>query len=196
MRKCIFLDRDGVLLEDKGKILKKSDIIFLDGIHEALRNFNQLGYMIILITNQPLVGRGYIDEIELRKLHDYISNNIKKESGILIDDIFYCPHHPSSEIEKYSISCNCRKPKPGMILDASLKHDIDIKESWMIGDQKNDILAGKLAGCKTIMIKSEKNNFIPLTNKETNYENALPDLKADNLVEASRMIKDLFLNIR
>jgi len=144
--KAIFLDRDGVINEDFGYVHRVEDFRFLPGVFEALRHFKALGYKLILITNQSGIGRGYYSEEDFHKLTKWMQEGLEKE-GVRLDAIYYCPHHPRQ-------GCECRKPQPGMLLQAIKEQDIDAKSSWMIGDKPSDIEAAKRAGIdNTILLE-------------------------------------------
>tara|TARA_B100000795_G_C22800203_1_gene441461 strand:- start:2719 stop:3237 length:519 start_codon:yes stop_codon:yes gene_type:complete len=145
--KVIFLDRDGVINKDTGYLYKISDFQFLDGIFDACKHFNKIGYKIIIITNQSGIQRGYFSTNDFEILTIWIIEQFKKKN-ISILDVFFCPHGPSSK-------CDCRKPKPGLLLEAQNRYDIDLKNSWMIGDKEEDIEAANNAGVhNTLLIKS------------------------------------------
>jgi len=153
MNKAIFLDRDGVINENRPFIHNMENVIFIKGALKALKLISDFEYKSIIITNQPVVGRGICTEKEYSKFsEDYI--NLLKENGVTIDAVYSCYHHPTHGKGKYLKDCICRKPKPGMLLKAKKKLDINMKESFMIGDKRSDILAGKRAGCKTILVKT------------------------------------------
>jgi D-glycero-D-manno-heptose 1,7-bisphosphate phosphatase len=157
--KTIFLDRDGVINKDTGYIHKIQDFEFIDGVFEACQYFQSIDYKIIIITNQSGIGRGYYSENDFEKINNWMLNEFEQK-GISILDVFHCPHLPSSK-------CNCRKPKPGMILKAQSKYNIDMNNSWLIGDKEDDIIAANNAGIyKTILVKSEnKTNEIKSNTK-------------------------------
>ena len=123
---------------------------------------NDSGYLCIVVTNQPVIARGEITEKELENIHNKMET-LLGEKGAYLDKIYYCPHHPDKgfegEREELKIVCDCRKPKPGMLLQAAKDFNIDLEESWMIGDTKNDILAGRNAGCKTGLISDKNETF-------------------------------------
>lgn len=154
-QRAIFLDRDGTINEYVGFLRNIEDLKLIDGVTEAIKKINQSGYLAIVVTNQPVIARGEVSIEELQEIHNKMETLLGAE-GAYLDDIFYCPHHPDKgfegEIPEYKIECNCRKPKPGMLLEAAKKYNIDLSKSWMIGDGINDIEAGKAAGCKTALI--------------------------------------------
>lgn len=154
-QKAIFLDRDGTLNEYVGFLRKEEEFKLLPGVAEAIRRINASGYLAILITNQPVIARGEVTRSELNTIHNKMETLLGAE-GAYLDAIYYCPHHPhkgyEGEIVELKIDCNCRKPKPGMLLKAAEEYNIDLGSSWMIGDGDNDIEAGKSAGCNTARV--------------------------------------------
>jgi len=145
--KTIFLDRDGVINKEVNYLHKIESFEFIDGVFSSCIHFQSLGYQIIIITNQSGISRGYFNDNDYQKLTSWMFEKFV-ENGIKILDIFYCPHGPES-------NCNCRKPRPGMFIDAKNKHKISMNESWMIGDSESDIKAANLAGVSnTILVRS------------------------------------------
>lgn len=154
-QKAIFLDRDGTINKYKEFITNVDDLELIDGVAENIKRINDSGYLAIVITNQPVIARGECTLEELDTIHMKLET-LLGEKGAYIDDLFYCPHHPDRGFEgeriEYKIECSCRKPKPGLILQAAEKYNIDLSQSWMIGDSDNDIKAGEAAGCRTLKI--------------------------------------------
>jgi D-glycero-D-manno-heptose 1,7-bisphosphate phosphatase len=154
-QKAVFLDRDGTINAFNGFITRPEDFELLEGAAEAIRKINSLGYLVIVITNQPVIARGELDFETLDLIHKKMETDLGKH-GAYIDDLFFCPHHPdkgfSGERPEYKIDCDCRKPKPGMILQAAQKYNIDLAESFMVGDDQRDIEAGMNAGCKPVFL--------------------------------------------
>ena len=145
--KTIFLDRDGVVNKEVRYLYRLSDFEFIDGIFDACLYFQKLEYKIVIITNQSGIARGYYNENDYRKLTEWMLGQFN-DNGINILDIFYCPHDPES-------LCECRKPKPGMLIKAKDKYNVSMKDSWMIGDSESDIKAANAAGIsKTILVRS------------------------------------------
>lgn len=157
--KAIFLDRDGTLNVHKGYITGQDDIELTQNAAKAINLFHEKGYLVILITNQPVIARGECTVGDLKKIHGRLEYLLAKD-GAYLDDIFYCPHHPDSgfegEVRELKIDCSCRKPKPGMILEAAEKHGIDLGKSYMAGDSEADVLCAKNAGCTPIFIDKAK----------------------------------------
>lgn len=154
-QKAVFLDRDGTINKYVGFLRNIDDLELLDGVAEAIRNINNSGYLAIVVTNQPVIARGEVTVAELAEIHNKIETLLGLE-GAYLDAIYYCPHHPhkgyEGEIPELKFDCDCRKPKPGMIIRAAEDFNIDLSKSYMIGDSENDILCGKNAGCKTVLI--------------------------------------------
>lgn len=154
-QKAIFLDRDGTLNKYVGFLTDIDKFELLPGVTTAIRRINEAGYLAIVVTNQPVVARGEVSVANLQRIHNKLETLLGGE-GAYVDAIYYCPHHPDKGFEgeriEYKIDCQCRKPKPGMLFEAARDFNIDLSNSWMVGDGKNDILAGKAAGCKTALI--------------------------------------------
>ncbi len=157
-QKAIFLDRDGTINEYIGFLRDIKQFKLIDGVSEAIKKINSSGYLAIVVTNQPVIARGEVTFDELKKIHNKMETLLGLE-GAYLDGLYYCPHHPhkgyEGEIPELKIECDCRKPKPGMLLKAAEDFNIDLSNSWMIGDGENDINAGKVAGCKTALIGCE-----------------------------------------
>ena len=157
-QKAVFLDRDGTINQYVGFLRNEEQFELLEGVAEAVKKINESGYLAIVVTNQPVIARGEVSFEELEKIHCKMETLLGKE-GAYLDAIYYCPHHPhkgyKGEVAELKIDCGCRKPKPGMILQAAEKFHIDLSQSWMVGDGQNDIQAGKEAGCRTALIGKE-----------------------------------------
>ena len=154
-QKAIFLDRDGTINKYVGYLRTPEQFELLEGVGEAIRKINLSGYLAIVVTNQPVIARGEVTVDGLQEIHNKMETMLGKE-GAYLDGVYYCPHHPdkgfAGEVEELKIVCECRKPKAGLLLQAAKDFNIDLSQSWMIGDSENDVLAGKNAGCKTALI--------------------------------------------
>ncbi|SFU85187.1 HAD-IIIA family hydrolase [Butyrivibrio sp. M55] len=154
-QKAVFLDRDGTINKYVGFLRSIDEFELLPGVIEAIHKINDSGYLAIVATNQPVIARGEVTYSELEEIHNKMET-LLGEKGAYIDALYYCPHHPDKgfdgEIPELKFECECRKPKPGMLLKATEDFNIDLENSWMIGDGANDVLAGKNAGCKTAII--------------------------------------------
>lgn len=161
-QKAIFLDRDGTINRYVGFLRSVDEFELIPGITEAIKKINSSGYLAIVVTNQPVIARGEVTKKELEEIHNKMETLLGYE-GAYIDALYYCPHHPhkgfKDEIVQLKIECECRKPKPGMLLQAAEEFNIDLSQSYMIGDGENDIMAGVAAGCKTILVNREDTNL-------------------------------------
>lgn len=154
-QKAIFLDRDGTINKYVGFLRRIDEFELIPGVAEAIKKINNSGYLAIVVTNQPVIARGEVTDLELQEIHNKMETLLGAE-GAYLDAIYYCPHHPhkgyAGEIPELKIDCVCRKPKPGMLVKATEDFNIDLSASWMVGDGENDIKAGIAAGCKTALI--------------------------------------------
>lgn len=161
-QKAIFFDRDGTINKYVGFLRNIDDFELIDGVAEAIHKINELGYLAIVVTNQPIIARGEVSFNELEEIHNKMETLLGKK-GAYLDAIYYCPHHPhkgyGGERSELKINCDCRKPKPGMLLKAAKDFNIDLSQSWMIGDGENDIKAGINANCKTVLIGNGDENY-------------------------------------
>lgn len=181
MNKAIFLDRDGTINEEINYLYKTRDFNFISGAIDAIKIFQKLGYIILVITNQAGVARGYYKEADIKGLHHYIDKLLKKEN-IYIDAYYYCPHHPEGTIEKYKKECNCRKPKIGMIEQAVKDFNIDLHKSIIVGDKEIDVKTGKNAGIGvSILVRS---------GHMIQEENTSADMIYDNLFSFALELKN------
>jgi mannose-1-phosphate guanylyltransferase/phosphomannomutase len=179
--KAVFLDRDGTINREVGNLRDAKMLRLLPSVAKAVRVINRMGYLAIVITNQPVVARGWISESGLDEIHAIMVGRFAKK-GAKIDAVYYCPHHPDANLKKYRILCRCRKPNPGLIMRAAKEYGIDLKKSFMVGDRTVDILAGKRAGATTILVKTGA------AGKDGKYD-VKPDFIARNLVQAVNIAK-------
>lgn len=161
-QRAVFLDRDGTINKYVGFLRNIDDFELLAGVPEAIKMLNKLGYLCIVVTNQPVIARGEVTVSELNEIHNKMETLLGFE-GSYIDGLYYCPHHPQGgydgEIPELKFDCDCRKPKPGMLIKAAEKFNIDLSQSWMVGDGENDIKAGIAAGCKTALINEKNDSY-------------------------------------
>lgn len=150
IKKAVFLDRDGTINVEKEYLYKPEEFEFTPGAVEAIRLLNLAGYLVIVVTNQSGVARGYYTEADVVRLHQYI-DGLLQAAGARVDAWYYCPHHTAGMLP-YDQACDCRKPLPGMLQQAAAEHAIDLSCSWMVGDKVADIAAGRSAGCRTVLV--------------------------------------------
>lgn len=168
--RAVFIDRDGTMAEDVHYCSRPEDFELFSNTAKAIKLLSENGFKVIVITNQSGIARGYFTEEILAKIHEKMERELARE-GACVDDIYYCPHHPDD-------NCDCRKPKPKLILQAARKHNINLEHSVVVGDLPMDIGLGKAAGCKTILLSDS-----PLSDKGVE-----PDAIALDLFEASKII--------
>ena len=180
--KAVFLDRDGTLIEDIGYMSDPEQINLLPAVPKALIELREMGYKLVVVTNQSAVAQGIISEQVLSKIHDRL-NQLLTAKKARLDRIYYCPYHPDGAVQKYRKQSQLRKPNNGMLLKAAKEMDIDLSQSWMIGDAYSDVTAGYKAGCKTILLNT------PTSYKHPVPGDATPDYKAVNITEAVNIIK-------
>lgn len=181
MKPAVFLDRDGVINKEIDVLKNIRELRILPNVAEAIKAMNKLGFLVIVVTNQPVVARGWLSEKQLDEIHAVLLYRLG-EKGARIDATYYCPHHPDANLVKYRVKCRCRKPNIGMIKTATADFDIDLKKSFMIGDSTRDILAGRRAGLKTILVETGYGG------KDGKYD-VKPDFIAKNLLAAVKIIK-------
>ncbi|OCH15787.1 D-glycero-beta-D-manno-heptose 1,7-bisphosphate 7-phosphatase [Aliivibrio sp. 1S128] len=153
---AVFLDRDGVINVDRGYVHKRDDFEYIDGVFNAVKKCKDMGYLLVLVTNQSGIARGIFTEEQFETLTEWMDWNFA-ENDIDFDGIYYCPHHPEATVERYKEECDCRKPNPGMFMSAQTFLDIDMENSVMIGDKKEDMMAAQAAGVGTrILVRTGK----------------------------------------
>ncbi len=174
-RPAIFLDRDGTLNEDTGYVYKREDWRWLADVPQALAIFAKAGYLLVVVTNQSGICRGMYDEKAVQTLHAFANAELYAKAACRIDAFYYCPHHPD-----FTEKCHCRKPLPGMLLDAAKELNIDLKKSYMIGDRMSDVHAGQGAGC-TALLLTEQEDLRQLAREQNIY-------CVENLLQAAKFI--------
>jgi len=153
MKKALFLDRDGVINVEKNYLYKSDDFEFIDGIFDLILHFQNLGYLLFVVTNQSGIARNYYTVYDFNVLTEWMLSELAKH-GINVQHVYYCPHHPD-----VSRKCSCRKPEPGMLLEAAKEYSLDLKNSIMIGDKERDIEAGLSAGLEVTYLFDESNKI-------------------------------------
>lgn len=171
MNKCVFLDRDGTINIDYGYVYRKDDFVFKKDVIEALRILKEKKYFIIVITNQSGIARGYYTEEDVRSLHEHV-NQVLNSYGTFIDAFYYCPHHEDGAIQKYSLKCNCRKPGIDCFIKAKQDYNIDLLNSYMIGDKSSDLMAAKNAKLKKGFL-IQNDNILQIVSKIVAVENKI-----------------------
>ncbi len=183
-REAVFLDRDGTLIEEVNYLSAPEQVRLIPGAAEAVRRINELGVLVVIVTNQAGVARGYFPESRVAEVHAHLST-LLAEHGARIDAYFHCPHHPTEGIGAYRVACACRKPKPGLLLTAAREMSIDLPRSWMIGDKLCDAAAGKSAGCRTLLVRTGHGRDLPAEmNSAADLAEAVKTLLGDRRADA------------
>ena len=152
-QRAVFLDRDGTMIEDVGYLDRLERLRLFPYTIDAIRLLNRAGYRIVVVTSQNGIAQGVVSEEFLTEAHAYVSALVEA-SGAKIDGYYYCPHSPDASIERYRVDCDCRKPKPGMILTAARDHGLDLTQSFVIGDRWRDIKMGLAAGTQAVLVET------------------------------------------
>lgn len=194
-QKAIFLDRDGVIIEDVNLLTQRNQVSICKGIPEALKVFNASGYQLFVVSNQTVVARGLATEQDVVELNSFIGELLFKKSGCKIKRFYYCLHHPEATLPEYRIKCECRKPRPGMLLQAAKEYNLNLSASFMIGDRVSDIIAGHRAGCTTILVETGMHQAQPIVSDEMDLS-VKPAYVCADLYEASRLILNLDTDTR
>lgn len=195
-KKALFLDRDGVINVNTGYLYKPKDVQWISGIIDVMRAFQQQGYLLIIVTNQSGIGRGYYSEDDFYSLTQWMRQYLL-EQHVHIDDVFYCPHHPEKAKGHYLQKCDCRKPSPGMLLTAMEKWNIDKSQSVLIGDSCSDIEAGLAAGLSrcyffsNALPKKQQTRIAEIT--ETNKTNKTSQTKVIHLTHLETLLSSINL---
>ncbi|MBI2192463.1 MAG: HAD family hydrolase [Planctomycetes bacterium] len=170
--KAVFLDRDGTVIRDVGYLSAPEDVHLLPYAARGILRMRELGYRVVLVTNQSGIARGYFTEDDFKRVEARMEEELAAR-GAGLDAVYYCPHLPGGAVAAYAIECECRKPKPGLILRAARELGIDLGASVMVGDTEADIQAGRRAGCRTILLSTERVSLL-----------IQPDAHAAHLLEA------------
>lgn len=181
MRPAIFVDKDGTLIPDIPYNVDPRLITLSSGAGEALRKLKGCGYLLVIVSNQSGVARGLFSEDDLVPVWERL-HRLLADYRVEIDGIHYCPHHPDAVIERYAMQCDCRKPQPGLLINAAWTLNIDLRRSWMIGDIAADSEAGNRAGCRTILIEKPYDPILKVN------EASQPDFIAESWAQAGEII--------
>ena len=175
MHKALFLDRDGLINIDHAYVYRQEDFDFVDGIFEVCRAAQAKGYELIVVTNQSGIGRGYYTEADFHVISNWMLDQFK-QNGVLVKDVYFCPYHPISAKGDYKKDMPCRKPHPGMLLDASKDHQIDLSQSIMFGDIVKDVEAGEAAGVKLSVLYDPNEKHQTIAHRVSTLVDIIPML--------------------
>ena len=190
-RPAVFLDRDGVLVEDVHLLSEPENISVPEGVPHALVQLRDAGFRLIVVSNQTVVARGILAENVMTSLHREIEVVLQDTGAPALDGFYYCPHHPQATVTAYRVDCDCRKPRPGLLLRAAKEHDIDLARSFMIGDRMTDIIAGASTGCRTVLVETGQHLAPPIETSDPIDNSILPDHTCANLADAARWILEV-----
>jgi D-glycero-D-manno-heptose 1,7-bisphosphate phosphatase len=182
-RAAVFLDRDGTLIEEAGYINRLESLRLFPWSLDAVRLLNRGGFRVIVVTNQAGVARGYFGDAFVRRAHEHLASAIRASGGE-VDGFYHCPHHPDAVVAEYRKSCDCRKPAPGMLLEAAREHGLDLARSYAIGDRWHDIQAAQKAGATAVMVRTGYGS----TELEKPRAGLTPAHVADTLIDATTWI--------
>jgi D-glycero-D-manno-heptose 1,7-bisphosphate phosphatase len=185
---AVFLDRDGVLVEEAGLITSAEQLRLLPGVPQALSRLRAAGFRLVVVSNQAIVARGMINEEQLDAIHAELCRMLESRGGPRLDAIYACPHHPQADLPAYRVECDCRKPRSGLLLRAAREQGLDLAASYMIGDRITDIAAGAGAGCRTVLVRSPASDAAPIVTSEPIEDSLCPDYICDSLEAAADWI--------
>ena len=186
MRPALFIDRDGVVIADCHLLTRIEQVRIPQSTQDAFRLLADSAYQVVVVTNQTVVARGLATEQEVDAVHAHIDCELRK-TGSGIERFYTCPHHPNATLPAYRQDCDCRKPRPGMLLRAAKELDLDLAASVMVGDRISDIIAGHRAGCRTIQVQSGQHSAAPIESPDMDLS-VQPDHVCQNLLEAVEWI--------
>jgi D-glycero-D-manno-heptose 1,7-bisphosphate phosphatase len=181
MNKAVFLDRDGTINEEVGYLTSLEMLRLIPGVGAAIKRLNQAGFKVVVVTNQAGVARGYFTESLVKEANARLEQMLL-DTGAKLDGIYYCPHHPTEGNSPYTVACDCRKPKIGLMNRAAQDIDIDIKNSYMVGDKWSDVELGQRAGSRTVLVRSGFSPDDPANVRSSHVSD--PDFTAHDLSEA------------
>lgn len=188
MKPAVFLDRDGVLVEDCDLITRPEQFRVLPGVPEALARLHVAGFALVVVSNQAVVARGLATEMEVEQLNRHLEQVLVRAGAPQLERWYFCPHHPAATLPAYRVDCACRKPRPGMLERAARELGLDLKASFMVGDRWTDVAAGARAGCRTVLLETGQHLAPPIQTSEPIAVPLPPDAIRGGLREAAEWI--------
>ena len=179
----MFLDRDGTLIEESGYLDRLERLIFFPFSVDAVRVLNRAGFAVVVITNQAGIARGIVEEAFVGEAHQHIAKRLEA-GGAKVDGFYYCPHYPTGVVEKYRSVCDCRKPRPGLLLRAAADLDLDLARSFVVGDRWHDLAAGQAVGARGVLVRTG----LGWKEEAAPHAGTVPGAIADNLMDAAAWI--------
>ncbi len=186
--RAVFLDRDGVIIRDPGLITAVEQVELMDDAPAAMKLLADGGFVLTVVSNQPVVARGLVSESEVRSVNSHISSLLLDAGGVAPHCFRFCPHHPNATLKRYKLDCLCRKPRPGMLLDLAKELRLDLSRSFMIGDRISDIAAGRRAGCRTVLVETGMHLQAPIQSPDPPEAGLAPDYRCNGLAAAADWI--------
>ena len=185
---AVFLDRDGVLVQDADLLTDAAKFRLLPGVPAALARLRAAGLPLVVVSNQPIVARGLATEADVIGLHKLLQALLVQAGAPCLDGWYFCPHHPKANVPAYRLNCDCRKPQPGLLLRAARELGLDLSASFMVGDRITDIIAGARARCRTILVQTGMHSKPPIETAEPLDLSVQPDFTCAGLPEAADWI--------
>ena len=191
MRRAVFLDRDGVLIRDVDLLVDWRDCEVFGSVGRALTRLRERGFHLLVVSNQSVLARGLLDQGQFAELQSRVVQALTLAGCPPLDAFYYCPHHPKATLPEYRLECECRKPRPGMLLRAAREHQIDLQASFRVGDRMTDIAAGAAAGCRTVLVRTGAHLAAPIHTVEPLNPDLRPDHTCADLAEAADWILEV-----
>jgi len=188
VRRAVFLDRDGVLVEDVDLLVRPEQLRVLPGVPAALAALAGARFALVVVSNQTVVARGLASEQEVAAVNDELARRLVAAGAPPLDGAFVCPHHPNATVAAYRLDCECRKPRPGLLVRAADELGLDLAASYLVGDRPSDVAAGALAGCTTVLVRSGRHEEPPIESTLALDAPPVPDHACDDLPAAARWI--------
>lgn len=188
VRAAVFLDRDGVLIEDRGLVVDAAGVHVAEGAPAATARLRAAGFELVVVSNQAVVARGLVSEEGVEELNRVVARRIAEAGGAEIDAFYTCPHHPNADVERYRVACDCRKPEAGLLVRAASDLELDLRRSFMVGDRPTDVAAGRRAGCRTVLVRTGQHDAPPIETAAPFAPDARPDHVCDDVPAAADWI--------
>lgn len=186
---AVFLDRDGVLVRDANLLTRAEDICIYPAVPRALRRLKEAGYRLLVVSNQPVIARGLLSPGHVVALQAEVERQLARAGSPPLDGFYFCPHHPDANLPVYRMDCECRKPRPGLLIRAAGEHAIDLSASFMVGDRLSDIAAGAILGCRTALVTTGAHCEPPIVTPEPTLPDVVcPDLTCGGLEDVASWI--------
>jgi D-glycero-D-manno-heptose 1,7-bisphosphate phosphatase len=186
-RPAVFLDRDGVLIDDVDLLVRRDQVRLPDDVPVALRRLADAGFALVVVTNQTVIARGLATPAEVDAINAQIAHLIAEQGGPRLTEFRVCPHHPQATLPAYRRVCGCRKPRPGMLLEAASVLALDLRRSFMVGDRISDVAAGRAAGCRTVLVQTGAHTSAPIVS-DVSMDGVRPDHTCARLADAGAWI--------